>query len=136
MCANMRLGHGQSADIFKPKTRFVRKIFHSLSPEVKFEFDFLSGIWPAYPDGDNPCDQRVWGYGNPEHDEIRGLRRSIEYILEKIEEHGPFTGIVGFSSGAAMTAVIASLLEKAEKVNGFPLMVSTLLYHYLPCPLS
>lgn len=120
---NTRLGHGQSADIFKPKTRYVREIFHSLSEEVEFEFEFLSGFWPAYPDNDKISYQRVWGYGEPEHDEIRGLQRSIEYILDTIEEKGPFSGIIGFSSGAAMTAIITSLLEKRDRINGFPLMV-------------
>lgn len=132
MCADIRLGHGQSAEFFKPKTRFIREIFHSLSPKVEFEFEFLSGFWPAYPDSDKSCDQWVWGYGDPEHDEIRGLKRSIEYILDRIEENGPFTGIVGFSSGAAIGAIITSLLEK--KIDSFPLMVpySSIIFYTLP----
>lgn len=62
------------------------------------------------------------------------MKRTIEYILDRIEENGPFTGIVGFSSGAAMTAVIASLLEKEEKIDGFLLMVqhSSIIFHALP----
>jgi hypothetical protein len=117
------LGHGQSAEIFKPKTRYLQEIFHSLSKEVEFEFDFLSGFWPAYPDTDKFCHQRVWGYGEPEHDEIKGLQGSIKYILDTLKEKGPFSGMVGFSSGAAMTAIVTSLLEKRENFDGSPLMV-------------
>ncbi|KAJ5492666.1 serine hydrolase-domain-containing protein, partial [Penicillium diatomitis] len=67
---------------------------------------------------------RVWGYGEPEHDEIRGLQGSIQYILGTIEEKGPFSGITGFSSGAAMTAIITPLLEKNDGISGFPLKVN------------
>ncbi len=100
---------------------------------MEFEFEFLSGFWPAYPDGDKSCDQRVWGYGDPEHDKMRGLKGSIEYILDRIEENGPFTGIVGFSSGVAITAVIVSLLENKEKINGPPPMVCTVPIYSMPC---
>lgn len=91
---------------------------------MQFEFNFLSGVWPAYPDDEKFNYQRVWGYGEPKHDEIRGLQRSIEHILDTLEQNGPFIGIVGFSSGAAMTAIIASLLEKRETIYGKKLGVS------------
>ncbi|OQD78053.1 hypothetical protein PENANT_c093G03996 [Penicillium antarcticum] len=96
-------GHGQSADIFKPKTRY-----------------FLSGVLPAYPDDNVTRDQKVWGYGEPDNDEINGLERSIQHILDTLEQDGPFSGIVGFSSGAAMTAIVTSMLEKKHTVCGVP----------------
>jgi hypothetical protein len=96
----------------------MREIFHCLSEEAEFEFDHLSGFWPAYPDDDKTCYQRVWGYGDPKNDETRGLRRSSEYIHDTIEQKGPFTGIIGFSSGAASSAIITSLLEKRQDIHG------------------
>jgi acetyl esterase/lipase len=47
-----------------------------------------------------------------------GLRK-----LETLEQNGPFIGIVGFSSGAAITAIIASLLEKRGTIYGITLRV-------------
>lgn len=116
----MALGHGQCADIFKPKTRYLREIFNNLSDEMKFEFEYLSGVFPAYPDDDDEelQDLRVWGYGEPNHDHIRGLHGSLYHILDTLDRHGPFSGIVGFSSGAAMAAIITSLLEKRKNVCG------------------
>lgn len=115
---NVILGHGQSADIFKPKTRYVREVFRTLSNEIEFEFKYLSGVLSAYPDDNNITDKKVWGYGEPENDKINGLEGSIQHILDTLDEHGPFSGIVGFSSGAAMTAIVASMLEKRKAVCG------------------
>ncbi|KAF3404017.1 Dihydrofolate reductase [Penicillium rolfsii] len=87
---------------------------------MKFEFEYLSGVFPAYPDDDDEVlqDLRVWGYGEPNHDHIRGLHGSLYHILDTLDRHGPFSGIVGFSSGAAMAAIITSLLEKRKNVCG------------------
>ncbi|KAJ5346980.1 uncharacterized protein N7506_000233 [Penicillium brevicompactum] len=105
-------GHGQSADIFKPKTRYLRDVFRTLSNEIEFEFRYLSGVLPAYPDDKDITDKKVWGYGEPENDKINGLERSIQHILDTLDQNGPFSGIIGFSSGAAMTAIVTSMLEK------------------------
>ncbi|KAJ5593602.1 hypothetical protein N7537_010506, partial [Penicillium hordei] len=111
-------GHGQSADIFKPKTRYVRNVLRTLSNEMDFEFHHLSGVLSAYPDDSDLKDQRVWGYDEPENDKINGLEKSIEHILDALDQDGPFIGIVGFSSGAAMTAIVASILEKRTPICG------------------
>jgi hypothetical protein len=116
--ANRTLGHGQSAEIFKPKTRYVREVFRTLSNEMEFEFKYLSGVLPAYPDDNDITDKKVWGYGEPDNDKINGLERSIQHILDTLDQDGPFSGIVGFSSGAAMTAIVTSMLEKENAVRG------------------
>ncbi|KAJ5318274.1 hypothetical protein N7476_004694 [Penicillium atrosanguineum] len=113
-------GHGQSAEIIKPKTRYVRDVFSTLSDGIKFEFEYLSGVLPAYPDADDPQDQRVWGYGEPEGDKIKGLDISIRHILDALDQNGPFIGMIGFSSGAAMTAIVTSILEKRRTICDIP----------------
>ncbi|KAJ6117940.1 hypothetical protein N7523_005691, partial [Penicillium sp. IBT 18751x] len=112
--------HGQSADIIKPKTRYVREVFCTLPEDVEFEFEYLSGILPAYPDAEEPQDQRVWGYGEPETDKIKGLDKSIQHILDALDQRGPFSGMIGFSSGAAMTAIVTSMLEKRKTICDIP----------------
>ena len=116
-------GHGQSAEIFEPKTRYLKNVFHNLSEDMSFEFEYLSGVFPAYPDDDRRDDQRVWGYGDPERDEIKGFWSSVQHILRSLDEKGPFCGIVGFSSGAAMAAIITSLLENRRTVQDLSWMV-------------
>lgn len=66
----------------------------------------------------------VWGYGDPERDRIRGLETTIEYLLRFMDIHGPFIGIMGFSTGACIGAIIASLLEKRESVGNLRFDVS------------
>ena len=63
-----------------------------------------------------------------ESKEISDLCNALDSIAEIIRQHGPFDGVIGFSSGACMAALIASLLEKGrmqafgERVseNGMP----------------
>jgi surfactin synthase thioesterase subunit len=80
----------------------------------------LSGVLPAYPDEDDNKDQKTWGHGEPEHDKVRGLEQSIKHIFNTLDQNGPFSGIIGFSSGAAMAAIVASLLEKRKTLCGIP----------------
>jgi hypothetical protein len=102
----------------------VREVFRTLSDDIKFEFEYLSGVLPAYPDADDTQDQRVWGYGEPEKDKINGLDRSIKHILDALDHRGPFSGMIGFSSGAAMTAIVTSMLEKRKTICDIPWKVN------------
>lgn len=119
-------GHEQSAEIFEPKTNYIQRAFHLFASgrDMTFEFRYLSGILPAYPDRNEDNGQRVWGYGAPNDGEIRKIELSIQHILDTVDREGPFAGIVGFSSGAAMAAIIASLLEKKEFVCNIPWKVN------------
>ncbi|KAJ6125860.1 hypothetical protein N7471_010353 [Penicillium samsonianum] len=56
------------------------------------------------------------GYGDPSDGEIEKIYLSIEHVLDTLDRDGPFVGIVGFSSGAAMAAIITSLLEKKPNI--------------------
>lgn len=94
------------------------------SDATEFELVYLEGAHPAYPDDDEKTHLRVWGYGEPD-DRISGLEKSIAHILNALDsdDKNTFIGILGFSSGAAMAAIIASLLEKRKAVFGRPLTV-------------
>lgn len=113
------IGHQQSADIFAPKTTHIQAAFHKFASDraIAFDFHYMSSILPAYPDREEANDQWVWGYGDPHDGEIKMIERSIAHILHTLVDEGPFVGIVGFSSGAAMAAIIASLLEKTENIS-------------------
>ncbi|KAI9505435.1 hypothetical protein GGI25_005259 [Coemansia spiralis] len=49
---------------------------------------------------------------------IDGLENSIEHLVAVLEEQGPFDGMLGFSQGGLMTAIMCSLLEHRYKQLG------------------
>jgi hypothetical protein len=56
--------------------------------------------------------------GNKFFDEdktISDLDNALDSIAEIIRQYGPFDGVIGFSSGACIAALIASLLEEGRK---------------------
>lgn len=75
--------------------------------------------------------------GNKFFDENKtnsNLDNALDSIAEIIRQHRPFDGVIGFSSGACIAALIASLLEegrkqafeKWESKNGVPYLNSFL----------
>ena len=67
-------------------------------------------------------DLDAWAWGTGDFrlpDEIHGLNQSVAYTLEYMQKYGPFVGVIGFSCGATLSAILASLLEGNRKVEGF-----------------
>lgn len=48
-----------------------------------------------------------------------GLEASLSLIADVIKTAGPFDGVIGFSQGAALAAMLASLLEGPERKRAF-----------------
>lgn len=57
--------------------------------------------------------------------DIKALEESIQRASDILERHGPFIGTKGFSSGAAVAAIVIYLLEKKVSICNFNLTVST-----------
>lgn len=51
----------------------MREVFRTLSDDVKFEFEYLSDVLPAYCNADVSQGLRVWGYGELEKDKTKGF---------------------------------------------------------------
>jgi Serine hydrolase (FSH1) len=65
-------------------------------------------------------DAWAWGTGDFRRaEEIRGLDQSVAITLEFMKAHGPFVGAIGFSCGATLAAILASLLEGDKRVEGW-----------------
>lgn len=45
-------------------------------------------------------------------DESRGIDESVAAVREAVREQGPFDGVLGFSQGAALVAMLCSLQER------------------------
>jgi hypothetical protein len=65
-------------------------------------------------------DAWAWGTGDFRRaEEITGLDQSVAITLEFMKAHGPFVGAIGFSCGATLVAILASLLEGRKRVDGW-----------------
>ena len=52
--------------------------------------------------------------------ESDGMIQSTDFILQYIQQHGPFDGLMGFSQGAAMVTRIALLLQQSPHLGPSP----------------
>jgi predicted esterase len=105
----------------KTMIRWLQEFGDKESNSEAVDFFYPSAPLPANPDDPSKetSNLRAWGHGDPEQDQINGLENSLQFISKILEENGPFIGIVGFSTGAAVAALISSLLEKKESASGF-----------------
>jgi hypothetical protein len=74
-------------------------------------------------------DAWAWGTGDfGKAEQIDGLSQSVAEILKYMQEHGPFIGVIGFSCGATLAALLSSLLEGGRMVGGFEFPKNVLLF--------
>ncbi|CAG8908379.1 unnamed protein product [Penicillium egyptiacum] len=90
-------------------------------PADVVEFHYPSGRWPAKLDVLPGESNHLWAWGHADNvdDHARGLEQSVNDTFRYLERNGPFLGVMGFSMGAAMGAIIASLLEKRHSIGNF-----------------
>ncbi|CAI2379666.1 unnamed protein product [Moneuplotes crassus] len=58
-----------------------------------------------------------WYFYDPSTCECRGIEESVEYVVDYINNHGPFDGVLGFSQGTMMARI---LLKMNEFKSTFP----------------
>jgi hypothetical protein len=49
-----------------------------------------------------------------------GFNETLEYLHDYLIREGPFDGVMGFSQGGCMAAILAALLEKPGYSSHFP----------------
>ncbi|KAJ5761301.1 hypothetical protein N7520_008457 [Penicillium odoratum] len=141
-------GNGQSGDFFMYKTKFLQnwlkagihgtlkhdsevsydddiELFYATSPLPTRNHDIcqsskLEALMEQkrgyLEENDNMW---TWGQGDHKTDLVTGLENSIEHIMDILNNHGPFIGVMGFSAGASLAAIIASLLERPKRQSCF-----------------
>ncbi|KAI9376328.1 serine hydrolase FSH [Aspergillus egyptiacus] len=126
-------GYTQSGPLFHAKSRALIKHITKAFPLHE-----ISAIYPTAPIRLNPAD--IPGYepsgdsGNQDEVEAYGwyrrsntaepplyvgLEEGLDAVAKVLREEGPFDGVIGFSQGAAMAAMVASLLEGEKRVEAF-----------------
>lgn len=102
------IGHGQSGKNFYYKTKHFVGPLQQLALQEKVSGDvelfYPDGPWPA-PGGEE-LDVRAWGFGDFEHGLIKGLDISILKILDILDLYGPFSGVMGFSTGRLLPQLL------------------------------
>lgn len=130
------IGHGQSMDIFYHKTHFLQDALNVGGSPTRQPLPSLSVYYSEAPfDVNIPgLESKVWGYGLFDTQRIGGLERSVGRVLQQLEKLDPVVGIVGFSTGATLAMIIASLLEKKDRCRLFGVHVGILVSHPASIP--
>ncbi|XP_066507353.1 esterase OVCA2 [Hoplias malabaricus] len=128
-------GYRQNSNAFRDKTGALRKLL-----KKHVELVFINAPHYILPrqsnsqEKDNPSiasdeEQRGWWFSNiqersfdarQECESSLGLAESLDTLRLAVKELGPFDGILGFSQGAALVAMICALQErKLETIFNF-----------------
>ncbi len=129
-------GYTQNGSLFHAKTRSLEKLLAKAFPAVspKSPSSSISKRYPGgtqlfYPtapiqlspadipgfnnaaQGDTDSDARGWFKRETGGGRYVGLEQGLDCICKVIKESGGIDGVIGFSQGAAVAAMVASLLE-------------------------
>ncbi|XP_043105980.1 esterase OVCA2 [Puntigrus tetrazona] len=120
-------GYRQNGTSFREKTGALRKL---LKKKVELVYISAPHQVPAIPKETNQepektasCDedQRGWWFSDvqarsfnaqQECESSLGLEESVETVKSAVKDLGPFDGILGFSQGAALVAMLCALQEQ------------------------
>lgn len=121
-------GYLQSGKVFAEKSSGLRKL---LTKKLNVQLDYISPPILINDKNDLPftlaeneeeanqkwsyiqgqdCNRCWWQHHDPNIYE--GFDDSLKFLVEYIKENGPYDGIIGFSQGAAMAAIVTNVIHK------------------------
>jgi len=119
-------GYAQNLKIFQKRTAVLKKALKSIAELYYVAGPLISTTNPANHekfviDENTPEDEKPLAWWNFSDDDkvYYGLEDSLEMLLKIMREEGPFDGILGFSQGSSMAAVLCAHLE-LENEKGTP----------------
>ncbi|XP_053560568.1 esterase OVCA2 [Bombina bombina] len=120
-------GYRQNERSFREKTGALRKILKGRAEIISISAPLMVPELDACADNASPDsiqdEPRGWWFSNPhkksfdameETKSCSGLEESLQYIAKTFSELGPFSGILGFSQGAALVAMLCGLKQKGD----------------------
>lgn len=123
-------GYTQNGPLFHAKTRAMEKHLQKLFPGISLNYPTaplqlkpsdVPGFDPSTSEDPDSIEAYGWwrrsDTSNPP--EYYGLDRGLESVANILESEGPFDGVIGFSQGAALAAMTASLLEGSSRKEAF-----------------
>lgn len=127
-------GYLQSGKVFAEKSSGLRKI---LTKKLNYELDYIDPPTlinskeelPFVLAADEAEANEKWNqivennlnrcwWIHTDDGQYKGFQLAVDYVVSIIKEKGPYDGIIGFSQGAAMSAVMANIIGKLLPENG------------------
>jgi dihydrofolate reductase len=123
-------GYTQNGSLFHAKTRAMEKHLQKTFPGISLSYptgplQLKSRDVPGFDSSTSEDPDSLEAYGwwrrsdtsNPP--EYVGLETGLETVARVLESEGPFDGVIGFSQGASLAAMVASLLEGDLRKQAF-----------------
>ncbi|PLN79926.1 serine hydrolase FSH [Aspergillus taichungensis] len=112
-------GSRQSGELLRAKSQAMEKLIRqALAPQRSETVDFHYPTAPFALELSGPPSilrdlhgQWAWWQSESIDGVYPGLETGLETLASVLKEEGPFDGAIGFSQGAAVAAMVASLLE-------------------------
>ncbi|KAK6335152.1 hypothetical protein TWF718_010590 [Orbilia javanica] len=125
---NVLMLHGktQSGQLFYAKTRALEKHLIKVCAPSRLAFHYptaphrlylrdVPDVDPALLQSDEESDgMYTWWRKDETTGEYKGINETWKFISEYLDKNGPFIGAIGFSQGAGLAAILASILEPSR----------------------
>ncbi|EGX49905.1 hypothetical protein AOL_s00076g546 [Orbilia oligospora ATCC 24927] len=125
---NILMLHGktQSGQLFYAKTRALEKHLIKVCAPSRLAFHYptaphrlylrdIPDVDPALLQSDEESDgMYTWWRKDETTGEYKGIKETWKFISEYLDKNGPFIGAIGFSQGAGLAAILASILEPSR----------------------
>ena len=123
-------GYTQSGKLFHAKTKVLEKHLKKAFPDVSLSYPTgpiqlkaadVPGFDPTAVEDPNDVEAYGWWRRADTSDppEYVGMEKGFDTISQVLRSEGPFDGVIGFSQGAALAAMVASLLEGKPRKQAF-----------------
>lgn len=124
-------GYTQSGPLFNAKTKALEKILRKAFPGIALTYPtgpmkLVASDVPGFDtsqvedEGDEVEAYGWWRRSNTaDPPEYVGLEEGLKVVADTMNSQGPFDGVMGFSQGAAMAAMVSSLLEGESRKEAF-----------------
>ncbi|GJN33472.1 hypothetical protein PR202_gb22076 [Eleusine coracana subsp. coracana] len=111
---------------FRTSGSFLKKQISKWHPSIFQHFDmvFPDGIFPAGGkseiEGIFPPPYFEWFQYNKEFTEYTNLDECVSYLCEYMVKNGPFDGLLGFSQGAVLSALLIGYQAQGKVLSDHP----------------
>ncbi|KAK1291670.1 Rhodanese-like domain-containing protein 6 [Acorus calamus] len=113
---------------FRTSGAFLQKQISKWDPSIFTDFDlvFPDGLYPAGGkseiEGIFPPPYFEWFQFNKEFTEYQNLEECISFLCDYIANNGPFDGLLGFSQGATLSALLLGYQAQGKILKDHPPM--------------
>ncbi|NP_001144323.2 uncharacterized protein LOC100277218 [Zea mays] len=111
---------------FRTSGSFLKKQISKWHPSIfqQFEMVFPDGLFPAGGkseiEGIFPPPYFEWFQFNKEFTEYTNLDECISYLCDYMVKNGPFDGLLGFSQGATLSALLIGYQAQGKLLSNHP----------------